>query len=289
MRRAWPYIFLCAAALNFGCAKSFKYIKLAPRTNVRSIVSLSPSSTEIVASFAGSTLLVGRTAADNYPTNFLKNVPIVVSVKPDFEKIKALDPDLVVFDSSLYSASDISKINDLGFKTFVFDAPTVRGYENQLFAFADLIGHQTDYSDYIDRIDVSLGNAAPKPSPSPKVAIILPEEGGTPMIAGTNTFEDDVFKEVGGTPVGPNVGNFVPLNPELLVSFNPDVIIVPTIKGTAAHDVDSITSDSRFKSTNAVKNGRVIPLDEDVVLRRGARVDHFIDGAYSALASNGSK
>ena len=108
------------------------------------------------------------------------------------------------------------------------------------------------------------------------------------MIAGTKTFTADVFKEVGGTPVGPDVDHFVPVNPEVLASLNPDVIIVPSTKGTAAHDVQSIYSDPRFKSTNAVKKNRVVTMDEDILLRRGSRVDHLVTGAYSALVSSGA-
>jgi ABC-type Fe3+-hydroxamate transport system substrate-binding protein len=288
MRRALPYLFLCAAALGIGCARSFTYVKLAPKSSISSIVSLSPSTTEIVASNANVQILKGRTASDNYPTYALTNIPVVASVKPDYEKITAMAPDLIVYDASLYDASDTEKIKALGFMTFVIDAPTIKDFENQLFAFADLTGNQTNVSDYVDRIDVSLANASPKPSPSPRVAVIMPGDGGAPLIAGTKTFTDDVFKEVGGTPVGPDVDHFVPLNAETLVALNPDLIVVPSSKGTAAHDEQSIAADPRFKSTNAVKNGRIATMDEDVVLRRGARVDHFIEGAYKVLVGAGN-
>jgi iron complex transport system substrate-binding protein len=140
-------------------------------------------------------------------------------------------------------------------------------------------------SDYVDRIDVALGSAAPKPTTRPKVAIIMPGEGGSAMIAGTKTFEADVFREVGGSPVGPDTDKFVPVNAETLISENPDLIVVPTTKATGAHDIQEIVSDPKFKSTNAVKNGHIQAMDEDIVLRRGTRVDHFIEGAYKAVIS----
>ena len=167
MRRALPYLFLCAALFGSGCAKSFTYVKLAPRSNVHSIVSLSPSTTEIVADELGGPLLKGRTASDNYPQVYLPQVPIVASVKPDYEKIQAIAPDLIVYDSSLYNASDIAKIKGLGLKTFAVDAQTISDFDNEIYALGDLTGTQSTCSDYVDRIVVALAGASPKLNPSP--------------------------------------------------------------------------------------------------------------------------
>ena len=287
MRRASPFTSLVIAVVVCGCTPTFKTFKFAPGTAIHSVVSLSPSTTEIVTANGTTNTLKGRTASDNYPPGLMKAIPEVASVKPDYEKIKAIAPDLIVYDTSLYSPGDIEKIKALGFRTYPFDALTVADLEKQLFEFADLTGAQSNMSDYIDRIDVALGNAAPKPSPAPKVAIIMPGDGGSPLIAGTKSFEADVFKVVGGEPVGPSSDRFVPVSAEMLISENPDLIVVPTTKATGAHDIQEIVNDPRFKSTNAVKNGHIQAMDEDVVLRKGSRVDHFIEGAYKAVESVG--
>jgi iron complex transport system substrate-binding protein len=288
MRRALPFFLLIAAIGIGGCSRGFKYIKVAPRPAIHRAVSLSPSTSEIAAIVGGASFLQGRTASDDYPSYVLKSIPIVASVKPDYEKIKAMQPDLILYDSSLFSDADVQKIKDLGFDTFAFNPKNVQDFEHQLFEFANKTGFQTQVSDYVDRIDVSLGNAAPPPSPSPKVAIIMPGHGGPAMIAGTQTFTADVFKEVGGTPVGPDVNRFVTLNPETLASLNPDVIVIPTTKNEATHDLQSVASDPKYKSTNAVKNGRIVAMDEDIALRAGERVNNLIDGAYKAVATQGT-
>lgn len=270
-----------------GCGQHFQMYKLAPHSSIRAVVSLSPSTTEIIASNGIVPTLKGRTASDNFPPN-VSNVPEVASVKPDYEKIKAIAPDLIVYDSSVYGPGDIDKIKALGFRTFEIDAPNIGEFEKQLYQLGDIMGTQSNISDYVDRIDVALGSAAPKPNPAPRVAIIMPGDGGAPLIAGTKTFQASVFHDVGGIPVGPDTDKFVPLNAEVLISQNPDVIVVPTTKATGPHDIQEIANDPRLKSTNAVKHARIVAMDEDVALRRGTRVDHFVTGAYEAIATAGA-
>ncbi len=286
MRRAVSLFSVLASLALSGCGSHFQYWKQAPRTSIHSIVSLSPSTTEIIGSNSFSALK-GRTAADNWPAT-VKNVEVVASVKPDYEKVRAIQPDLIIYDASLYSPGDIEKIKALHFDTFEIKATTVPEFENELWALGDMIAQQTNIGDYVARIDSSVGTAkGDPPKPTPKVVVLMPGRGGAPMISGTKSFIGEVVRIAGGQPVGPEVDRFVPANPEVLIAANPDVILVPTTPEGAAKDIDSILKDARFQSIQAVRSKNVKALDQDVVLRRGSRVDKFVDAAHLAIASKG--
>jgi iron complex transport system substrate-binding protein len=287
MRWGFPGILLAATLGLSGC-HNFQQSKLVRPEKITSIVSLSPSTTEIVASSMVTNLLKGRTAADDYPRT-VASVPIVASVKPDYEAIKAINPSIILLDSQLYSGSDLQKIKSLGSKVFVIDAKTISDFEKQMFELGDLLGIQTGQSDYADRIHVALSNAkGAKPATPVKVAVILPGRGGPPMINGVKSFLADVIDEDGGIAIGPPVDRFVPLNPETLTNENPDLIIIPTSKASAEADVKAILADPTLKGTKAVQNKAIAPIDEDVALRSGSRVDKLIDDVSKVFTFVGS-
>jgi len=248
------------------------------------IVSLSPSTSEILGQPFGVTL-AGRSAADNFPENVMANVPVVGGVKPDYEKLSEIHPDLIVYDRSLYNEEDEAKMKKVGSAIYAIDAHTLADFRMQLFELASLIGQETRAQDYIRRIKEELSNAkATPPSPAPKVAVIIPGTSGQNMIAGTESFTADVVKSVGGTPVGPSGTKFMSMNPEGLISLDPDKIIVSG-KATDHAGFDAFIKDPRFKVLKAVKNGNVTVIDSDVLLREGSRVDLLIKAVYRAISA----
>ncbi|CAN5469254.1 N/A [soil metagenome] len=276
MRRFAP--FLALAVLLAGCTTTATPVGGQPRPKrITSVVSLSPSTTELVTTINYTGILKGRTASDNYPKS-VETVPVVASVKPDYEQIKTISPGLIVYDASLYNAGDIQKIKELGFDTFAIDANTIDDYTTELYKLGSLLAGETSVSDYIDRVLSSRSSAmGDAPSPKPKVAVILPGSGGEHYIAGTKSFVADVVRASGGEPVGPDADKFVPLSPESIVGQAPDTIVIGAKADNAAAQVGLILNDARLRSLPAIVNKRIIPIDEDVLARRGSRVDKLID------------
>jgi iron complex transport system substrate-binding protein len=248
-------------------------------------VSLSPSTTELVADISYGSKLVGRTQADNFPASVAK-VTVVASVKPDYEMIATLKPDLVVYDSDLYNESDIAKIKTLGADTWVMSARTIDDYADQVRKLSALLGAEMNGSTYVDKVlaarDSALGEVKKNPA---KVAIILPGQGSEHMIAGIKSFYADAVKGAGATPIGPDAEKFVTISPEWLISENPDAIVIGVNKADppgAAEAVNAILKDGRFRNVKAIAKKQIIPMDQDVLLRRGWRVDKLIDALHQA-------
>ena len=272
MRAALTLLFPFAVVLA-GCGPKARQFGGQPRTKAPpSVVSLSPSAAEIVAGNMDVRQLVGRTKADDFPSSVLQ-VPVVAEVKPDFEAIKRLKPGLVVYDADLYNPADITRIEGMGAESFGVKAHTVEAFKKELFELASKLGSETNVSSYVDRIERERAAAAAEaPSPMPKIAVAM--AGG--YVAGTESFVADVVKIAGGVPVGPASTKFELASPEAMVAAAPDIIVLATAKATAAADFAKIAADPRFMNSPAIKNKKVIALPQDIVLRRGARVDAFI-------------
>lgn len=286
MRRALSLLLsIPLVLLSVGCQQGDGNAPLKVRKVVyRKIVSLSPSTTEILAQPLGVTL-AGRSAADNFPTNSLNNVPVVGGVKPDYEKLASIQPDLIVYDGSLYNEDDQKKLKSVGASVYVFDVKSMADFRAQIFELGSLVGQESHASDYLQRVKIELNNAKAKPpTPTPKVAIVLPGSSGSNMIVGTQSFLADIVRTIGGNPVGPDGARFTEMNPEALVSLDPDRIVV---SGTAADHsgYDAFIKDPRFKTLKAVKNNAITIIDSDVLLRTGSRVDSLIKALYRAVSA----
>jgi len=278
MRRAIGLLFVAALAFVGGCGPANQPLGGSPRKKIyKSVVSLSPSTTEVLSTTQQTSILRGKTASDNWPRIMFDKVPVVASVKPDYEKISGISPDLILYDKDLFTnESDIAKIKQLGADTFVLDATTIDSFIKELYALSSLVGGETYVSDYVDRIYLAKAGAATM-TRHPKVAVLMPGLSGDHMIAGQDSFVADVVRAAGGVPVGPKSSLYVKLDPEFLVTENPDFII-SVGKG------DALLADPRIKSVKAITDKKVVPVMADVILRRGARVDLLITAIYDNIA-----
>jgi len=278
-------LLLLAAALSLsGCGSDKQILRTRPR-DYHHIISLSPSTSELISQYGSSNDLIGHTAADNYPAYAAGHGEIVVTTKPDYEKIAMLKPDLVLYDSALYSDQEIDQVKKAAPQATIFaiTADTVDDFVTQLYQLGSLLGGETKVSEYVDRIygeRATAGSSAP--SPPPQVAVIMPGESAPDYIAGTKSFDADAVRSAGGVPVGPEANNFVMISPEALVALNPDVIIVPGNKKDLKA-AEALVNNPRYKSIKALQNNRVRVIDQDVLLRRGSRVDTLIKGIAEAL------
>lgn len=255
----------------------------------RRVVSLSPSTSELLGIYLPVGVLIGRTSSCNYPGN-VTSAAVVGDVKPNYEKIAALKPDLVFYDASLYNEQEVQKIRSLGVDVFPLDVDSL----DRFFLYLDALGSRIDQpmkvAEYSDKVFNArkIAQSAP-PNPRPKVAVML--TGGGYMIGGTKGFLADCIRAAGGEPVGPESNKFEPANLEALISWNPDVIVVGAAPENMVTDssgmtdddpteADAVLKDARLKPIKAIQKGAIAAINQDVLLRAGSRVDKLISNLY---------
>jgi iron complex transport system substrate-binding protein len=283
MRRVSLFVSLICLISLFGCKNQEGVVggKIhEPQSHT--VISLSPSTTELVSLYGMNYQLIGRTRSCNYPTT-IEKVPIVADVKPDYEKIAGLKPGLIVYDAGLYSPADVQKLNQTGTSLVEIKGDTIDQFVESLYGLGKALHAETQISEYIDTILQTRASAMADPlPPSIKVAILLSSQTGG-MVAGMDSFQADALRAAGATPVGPPGKMFMTMSPESFVEMNPDMVVLATTKAAGPRAVDGLLSDPRFKSVKAIRNRKILVLDEDVVLRRGQRVDKLIDAMHRRL------
>ncbi len=246
-----------------------------PRTTVyRSVISLSPSTTELMA-LTGIPIR-GRTKACDFPIQ-VRDVEVVANLKPNYELIASKKPDLILYDRDLYGSTEVEKLKQTGAKILPLGAYTVEGHIKEMYELGNLLSGEATINDYVIRlrknIQASLGDRPTRPITA---IMVIPDSGGRHMLAGSKSFQADMVRISGATLLGPDSNKFESLNPEWVLSQNPDWIIVA---GTSKE----FLADTRFSGLSAVKNSKYFGIDQDVCLRRGMRVEKFIYGAHKMI------
>ena len=250
----------------------------APKT-YRKIVSLSPGTTELILSFGQMDVVKGRTESCDFPES-AKQIPIVASVKPNYEKLAAIKPDLVLYDATLTSEDDLEKVKQIGgVDVFGMEVHSLNEFIDWLYRFGTKTGTETMISEYVDKLQVARERAiATASKPAAKVAVLLGDPTSGYMIAGKNSFVADIVRASGAEAVGPEDKIFVPMNVEALLALDPDVIFT-------GGDAAKILQDPRLKTIKAVKNRKVARVNPDVLLRAGSRVDQLIRALFVFVQS----
>jgi iron complex transport system substrate-binding protein len=234
------------------------------------IVSLAPANTEILFALGLGNKVVGVTSYDDYPSQVASITKVGDFAGPNIEAVAAAKPDLILATSGV-QADVVKKLESLGATVVVLDPQSLPG----VYADIERVGKATGASVKADTLvggmkaDVQSIETAVAASPTVSTFI---EIGQNPLFtAGTGTLMDELITLAGGRNVVTQPG-YVGYSSEQLIKANPDVYLAT--KGSSS-DPSAIEKRPGFSAISAIKNGRVVILDDSLVSRGGPRI---VDG-----------
>jgi len=242
------------------------------------IVSLAPSSTEILFALGLGSKVVGTDDDSNYPAA-ATTLPHVGSGYPSFsiETIVSLKPDMVVAFG--YSLPDyVTKLENLGIPVVVLAPKGVNGVISDISLIGKITGAISQAKTLTTSIQNSLNNIESRVK-GVTIPRVLWEFDGTdpskPWIAGPGSFNDSMITLAGGQ----NAGDIGPtsswqMSTEDIIKADPQIIILDDYQFGVT--VQSVEQRPGWSTITAVKNGAIYPItDSDLIDRPGPRV---IDG-----------
>ena len=248
------------------------------------IVSLSPSNTELLYAVGAGDQVVGRDTFSDYPEE-ASNLPDVGGGYSDYnlEEIVSLDPDLVLA-AEINTAELVQSIEDLGFPVFYISNP---GTFDDLYTNIENVGKLTGHSetaqivitDAKDRVDAVV-SAIAKTDTTPTVFYELDATDPTkPYTAGPDTYYSTLIDMAGGKNIGDALtSSWAQISLEELVIQDPDIILL----GDSLYGItpESVGEREGWSTLTAIKEGNVLPFDDNLLARPGPRL---VDG-LEALA-----
>ena len=246
------------------------------------IVSLAPSTTEILFAVGAGDQVVGRDEFSVYPEE-AKALPSIGGSFGEYnvEAIVALNPDLVIA-AEINTPELVKQLEDLGVTVYYLGNPTtLEEMYGKLETVAELTGH--DVSELVSSLQARVAAVDEKIMPlsaRPNAFYeIDASDPSKPYTYGPGTFGDLLITRAGGTNIGSISTDAYPqLSLEQIVVANPSIIIL----GDSMWGVtpESVLERAGWESIEAVKSEQIFPIDDNLISRPGPRL---VDG-LEALA-----
>jgi iron complex transport system substrate-binding protein len=251
------------------------------------IVSLAPSSTEIVCALEACDRLVGVTDFDDYPAEVADIDDVVINAQVDVERVVAAEPDLVIAaGNEITPSAVIAQLVELDLPVLVLYPESLDEVYDDIRLVGTLLDAQDGADELIagmeDRVDAVVEAVADADRPRTLYEVFYAE--GSTYTAGEGSFLASLIDLAGGEPVTGDAQGLI--GSEDLVASDPQLILL----GTASYDPTladaeaaqtAVAARPGWADLSAVADGRVVPYTDDIVTTRpGPRI---VDG-LEALA-----
>jgi iron complex transport system substrate-binding protein len=252
-------------------------------TKYHRIVALANGSAEIVAALGFKDDLVGRDVASTFP--LIAKVPIdnpAHETSP--ELIESQKPDLVIIDAATSPASAITAIKAAGIKVVLInDAFSLSDVLAKEKAIADLLGTPKAYQLLAKQI-----SNQKFPQSNIRVAFLyLRGSAAIYLMGGKGSGADSLLAKCGDLDVGAKYLNtpFTPINSESLVIAKPTVFLLMTKGLQSVGGISGLKSLPGIAQTPAGITGRVVTVDDSLLLSFGPRTAGLLDKLCPAIVS----
>jgi len=239
------------------------------------IISLAPSTTEILFALGLGDKVVGVTQYCDYP-EAAKSKPRVAGYStPALEKVVSLEPDLILADA-IHEKTVLPALEKQGLTVIVMSAKSLNTVLQDITLVGQIMGKSKaaarlvdGLSDRIEAVTAKTRNLTPEERP--KVLHVIWHDPIWTM--GSETFIDDLIQKAGGVNIfADEFKKSRVVSMEAVVDRNPQVILVSGMGTTQNLIYNSIKSDPRLDGVEAIVKERIYQLDGDLVERSGPRI-----------------
>ena len=230
------------------------------------IISLLPSLTETVCALGRCQDLVGVDRYSNFPQGVRKLPQLGGGLDPQIEAIFALKPDLVLAASS---SPGTERLAALGLTVLQLEPKDQADAVRVIRTLAQAL-YVADPEPVIRQMDLEFAQAQALMPPGARGKKIYFEVGTGPYAAGAASFIGQTISQLGLVNiVGPELGPFPKINPELVVRAQPDVVVV------ADSSFSALAQRPGWGMVRALKDHKVCTFsqaDGDLLVRAGPRM-----------------
>ena len=236
------------------------------------IISLSPSITEILFEIGSGNQVIAVDNLSNYPNE----APItdISAYDPNVEAISLLNPDLVILSYNIKNLK--AALKKIGIETIYLPAPL--NFEDILDQI-DYLGLQTGNEDKAKKLISKMKNrmkTLQKLRENEKATKIYHEIDPNYYSPSKFSFIGDIYQKLNYKNVADkadisNLG-YPKLSPELIISENPDLIVLP---GKDNKYVEKVKLRPGWSYIEAVKKDNFLLTNNDISSRWGPRILNF--------------
>ncbi|MBW9170302.1 ABC transporter substrate-binding protein [Clostridium estertheticum] len=233
------------------------------------IIAIAPNITEGIYALGKGTSLVGRSDYDNYPVKANKLTSVGDLLKPNIEKIVELKPDVVIA-STHFDKNVIKKLEELNIKVIVlYGEENFTGVYDTMSKLGQIVNASDKALSIISAMQKKVADVTKKVKGAKKPTVYYVAGFGKSgdFTAGKDTFIGNMIDMAGGENAAKDVVGWK-YSVEKLVEKNPDVLICSKLYNSKK----GIEATNGYKDLKAVKSGKLLEVDENIITRQGPRL-----------------
>jgi ABC-type Fe3+-hydroxamate transport system substrate-binding protein len=276
---------LLALVLATACARSDQRARVSDTTRddfgtvipagakPRRIVSLNPTTTEILFTIGAGDRVVGRTHWDYWPPAALAVPDLGNGIRPNVEAILGVHPDLVLLYGSADNRLAADRLRQAGITTIALKLDHIADFTRITTLIGRLVGNEAAASTLVDSVNKTLTRVASETRPLAKPRVFLQAWSHPVITLGGGSFVSELITIAGGRNIYDSIAApSAPVAIEDIMRRDPDFVIA----GPEA--VPQILADPSWQVVRAVRERRVLAYDTNVVFRPSVRLG---EGAVS--------
>jgi iron complex transport system substrate-binding protein len=254
-----------------------------------SIISLSPTATEMLYAIGAGSQVVAVDEYSNFPAEAVALGTKLSGFEPNIEAISSYSPDLVIV--SYDPGTLVEQLGTLNIPVFVAGAAmSLENVYEQIEQLGVLTGHSQAAIEVSKTLQTGIEDAVASVKFTDPPLSYYYELDNTYYSVTSNTFVGQIFNLFGMRNIADNVesGNDYPqLSAEVIVSSDPDFIFLADTK-CCAQDATTVAARDGWGGLKAVTANQIVELDDDVASRWGPRVLDLITAIRDAVVTANS-
>jgi ABC-type Fe3+-hydroxamate transport system substrate-binding protein len=243
--------------------------------HVARIVSLNPTTTEILFALGAGARLVGRTQYDNWPDSARLVPNLGPGIRPNIEAVLGARPDLVLLYGSGDNRAAAGRLRQAGIATAAFKVDRIEQFEQLTRLLGRLIGDSARGALVADTVRRTLERARSLTRGLPRPTVVMPAWDSPLLVIGGGSFMNELVEIAGGRNVYDSSTAPSPAVAfEDIVRRDPDFVLV------GPESALRLRGQSKWRALRAVRQGRFLILDTAVTMRPAVRLG---EGAMSLV------
>ena len=228
----------------------------------RRIVSLNPTTTEVLFAIGAGSRLVGRSMYDAFPESALGVRSLGAALRPNVEAIIGATPDLVVLYASQDNRAAADRLRQAGITTAAFRIDSIAQFERDTRLIGRMTGDSARAATVVDSVRSTLDRVRAATQALPRPTVFFHTWDRPLITIGGGSFLNELVDIAGGRNVYADLpGPSGIVTVEDVVRRNPDFVLASPITAAA------IRSDPRWRALPAVRAGHVLVFDTTIVGR----------------------
>ncbi len=257
----------------------------APRPNARRIVSIAPSTTEILHALGLGRRIVGVDRWSDYPPRVLRLPQVGSDLHVDVERVAELNPDLVVASLHVPGMEDnLPAFERAGFSYLALGGLGLAGIWDDMRVIGRYLGREQRAQALVDDTRARMARVAARSATSHARPRVHWEWSAHPYVAARRSWITELLEMAGGQNIYSDLDvESVRVSPEDAIARQPDVVVACWCGARKLPSLERILARPGWQDTPAIRQRRVAVFKEDLFGRPGPRLAQGLEQLAALL------